>query len=77
MIQDNKFLTSLVLVSCGLGPEDISEVCDAIRMNTVLTSIDLLGNTFEGQSIISLHEMFITSSDHGHNVDPGSGFVFQ
>ena len=54
MIQDNKVLTSLALGSCGLSPEGISEICDVIRINTVLRSLNLSGNTFEGQSITSL-----------------------
>ena len=68
MIRDNKVLTKLELKLCGLGPEGISEICDAIRMNTVLTSLDLSANTFNSQSITSLGKMFITSSGHGYMV---------
>ena len=74
MIIDNRVLTSLGLARCGLCPEGISEICDAIRMNTVLTSLDLSFNTFNGQSITSLGKMFIISSGHGYTVDTGSGF---
>ena len=69
MLRQSKVLTKLKLKSCGLGPEGICEVCDAIRMNTMLTSIDLSENKFEGQSIISLGKMFITCSFHGYNVN--------
>ena len=68
MIQDNKVLTSLDLQYCELGPEDISCICDAVRMNTVLASLNLSQNTFNGQSIASLGKMFITSSCHGYMV---------
>ena len=76
MIQDNRVLTSLELVECGLGPKEINEVCDAIIQNPVLTSLDLSKNTFDDQSITSLGKMFITSSGHGYTVDTGSGIVF-
>ena len=76
MIQDNRVLTSLGLAWLRLGTEGISKVCDAIRMNTVLTSLDLSFNTFDDQSITSLGKMFITSSGHGYTVDTGNGFVF-
>ena len=54
MLTENKVLTSLVLVICGLGPEALIAVCDVIRMNTTLTSLNLSGNTFDEQSIPSL-----------------------
>ena len=69
MLQHNKVLTTLALGLCGLGPEGINEVCDAIRMNTVLTSIDLSYNKFKGHSIATLGKMFLTSSGHGYTVD--------
>ena len=72
MIQDNRVLTSLGLVRCGLGPKDISAVLDARKKNTVLTSLDLSGNTFKGQSITSPGKMFITSSGHGY----GAGYMW-
>ena len=65
MIQENKVLTSLELDACRLSPESISEVCDAIRMNSVLTSLNLSYSTFEGQSINSLGKNFITSGGYG------------
>ena len=76
MIQDNRVLTKLALQSCDIGEEGISKVCDAIRMNTVLRSLNLSQNTFNGQSITSLGKMFITSSCHGYTVDTIHGFVF-
>ena len=54
MLRENKVLTSLRLVSCRLGPEGVSEVCNAVGMNTTLTSLDLSENKFDDQSIASL-----------------------
>ena len=54
MLTENKVLSSLRLGDCGLGPESLIEVCDLIRMNTTLTSLDLSGNRFDEQSIPSL-----------------------
>ena len=54
MLRENKVLKSLGLLSCGLGPHGVSEVCNAVGMNTTLTSLDLSGNTFDDQSIASL-----------------------
>ena len=54
MLTENKVLTSLVLEGCGLGPEVLIEVCDVIRMNTTLTSLNLSENRFDEQSIPSL-----------------------
>ena len=68
MIRQTKALTKLKLVRCGLGPEGISAVLDAVIKNTVVTSLDLSGNNVKGQSITSLGKMFIISSGHGHNV---------
>ena len=65
MIRQNNVLTSFELDACRLSPEGISEVCDAIRMNSVLTSLNLSYNTFEGQSLNSLGKNFITSRGYG------------
>ena len=54
MLTENKVLTSFVLWYFGVGPEVLIEVCDVIRMNTTLTSLDLSWNTFDEQSIPSL-----------------------
>ena len=54
MLTENKVLTKLRLENCGLGPEGLFDVCDVIRMNTTLTSLDLSRNTFDEQSIPSL-----------------------
>ena len=54
MLTENEVLTSLELDNCGLGPDGIIEVCDVIRMNTTLTSLDLSRNRFDEQSIPSL-----------------------
>ena len=68
MIRQNKVLTSLRLVKCGLSPEAVNDVCDAIRINTVLTSLDLSWNMFDDQSTASLGKVFITSCCHGYTV---------
>ena len=54
MLRVNKVLTSLRLVNWGLGPHGVSEVCNAVGMNTTLTSLDLTWNMFDDQSIASL-----------------------
>ena len=54
MLRENKVLTSLRLWCCELGPHGVSEVCNAVGMNTTLTSLDLSQNTFDDQSIASL-----------------------
>ena len=67
MLQENKAITDLKLSNCGLGQEGLFEVCDVIRMNTVLTSLNLSTNKFNGQSLVSLGKLFIISSGHGHS----------
>ena len=54
MLRENKVLTSLRLVSCELAPHGVSEVCNAVGMNTTLTSLDLSENKFDDQSIANL-----------------------
>ena len=54
MLRENKVLTSLGLVNCGLGTEELCEVCSAVGMNTTLTSLDLSANMFDNKSIASL-----------------------
>ena len=54
MLRENKVLTSLGLRDCGLGLHGVSEVCNAVGMNTTLTSLDLSDNKFDDQSIASL-----------------------
>ena len=59
MLRKNKALTSLQLVGCLLGPEDLCEVLRAVTMNTTLTSLDLSENMFDDQSIASLGKLLI------------------
>ena len=47
-------LTTLGLNHCGLGPEGLCEVCNAVRMNTTRTYIDLSENRFDDKSITCL-----------------------
>ena len=55
MLRENKALTSLDISHCGLlGLEGLCEVCNAVTMNTTLTSLYLSENTFDDQSIASL-----------------------
>ena len=54
MLRKNKVLTSLGLKDCGLGPHGVSEVCNAVGMNTTLTTLDLTRNKFDDLSIASL-----------------------
>ena len=54
MLRENKVLTSLGLRDCGLDPHGVSEVCNAVGMNTTLTSLDLSENKFDDQSIACL-----------------------
>eukprot|EP00731_Ephydatia_muelleri_P034629 Em0069g4a len=66
MLRENKMLTTLGLRRCGLGPEGLCEVCNAVRMNTTLTYIDLSENRFDDQNITCLGTMlrenkFLTS----------------
>ena len=54
MLRKNKVLTTLRLWYCGLSPQGVSEVCNAVGMSTTLTSLDLSLNKFDDQSIASL-----------------------
>ena len=54
MLRKYKVLSSLVLDDCGLCSKGICEVCNAVGMNTTLTSLDLSWNKFDDQSIASL-----------------------
>ena len=60
MLRENKMLTTLGLRRCGLGPEGLCEVCNAVRMNTTLTYIDLSENRFDDQNITCLGKGLIT-----------------
>eukprot|EP00731_Ephydatia_muelleri_P007494 Em0003g1742a len=57
MLRENEVLTSLLLEDCGLGPEGLCEMCNAVGMNTTLTSLHLSGNEFDDQSIACLGTM--------------------
>ena len=57
MLKGNKILTSLDLHDCGLGPVGLHEVCNALEVNTTLTSLDLSDSTFDDQSIASLGKL--------------------
>ena len=59
MLKENKVLTSLRLLKCGLGPGDLCVVLSAVGMNTTLTSLDLSWNKFDDQSIASLGKLLI------------------
>ena len=69
MLRENKVLTSLVLSGCELGQEGLHEVCDAVRMNTVLTTLDLSVNKFDAQSLATLGKLFITWIGHVNTVE--------
>ena len=51
MIRENKVLTSLDLGGCQLSPEGTSDICSAIRMNTVLRSLSLSWNKLSVTSL--------------------------
>ena len=59
MLRENEVLTSLLLEDCGLGPEGLCEMCNAVGMNTTLTSLHLSGNEFDDQSIACLGKLLI------------------
>ena len=59
MLRGNKVLRSLQLGVCRIGPEGLSELCNALEVNTTLTELDLLGNTFDGHSLASLGKLLI------------------
>ena len=59
MLRENKFLTLLDLQDCGLGPVGLCEVCNALEVNTTLTSLDLSMNTFDDKSIASLGKLLM------------------
>ena len=62
MLREKKVLTSLGLLDCGLGPKGLCKVCNAVGMNTTLTSLHLSFNKFDDPSIASLGKLLITSS---------------
>ena len=62
MLRENKALTSLDLSNCELGPEGLCEVCNAVTMNTTLTSLNLSVYRFDDQSIASLGMLLIIYS---------------
>ena len=59
MLRENRFLTLLDLQDCGLGPVGLCEVCNALEVNTTLTSLDLSRNTFDDKSIASLGKLLM------------------
>ena len=59
MLRENKVLTSLQLIRCGIGPEGLSELCSALEVNTTLTKLDLSLNTFDDHSLASLGKLLI------------------
>ena len=58
MLRENEVLTSLGLINCGLGPEDLCAVLRAVTLNTTLTSLDLPYNKFDDQSSTCLGKLF-------------------
>ena len=59
MLRENKALTSLDISNCGLlSLKGLCEVCNAVGMNTTLTSLNLSRNKFDDQSIASLGKLF-------------------
>ena len=60
MLGKDTVLTSLKMRDCGLGPEDLCEVCRAVRLNTTLTLLDLSGSKFDDRSIASLGEFVVS-----------------
>ena len=52
-------LTTLGLRRCGLSPEGLCEVCNAVRMNTTMTYIDLSENRFDDKSMTCLGKWLI------------------
>ena len=54
MLKENKVLTLLRLDSCELGSKDLCEVCEAVAVNTKLTSLDLSKNKFDDESVAHL-----------------------
>ena len=59
MLEENGILTSLDLGCCGLGPVGLCEVCNALKVNTTLTSLDLSMNMFDDKSIASLGKLLM------------------
>ena len=59
MLRGNKFLTSLQLQHCHIGPEGLSELCSALEVNTTLTEFDLSMNKFDDHSLASLGKLLI------------------
>ena len=59
MLGRNKVLTSLLLQNCGIGPEGLSELCSALKVNTTLTEINLSDNRFDAHHIASLGKLLI------------------
>ena len=59
MLRGNKVLTSLQLWNCGIGPEDFSELCSALEVNTTLTELDLSDNTLDDHNLASLGKLLI------------------
>ena len=49
MLTKNKVLTSLELVDCGLGPEGLCNVFNAVSINTTLTSLDISHGNFNDE----------------------------
>ena len=54
MLNKRKVLTSLQLKDCSIGPEDLSDVCNAVGIMTKLTSLNLSKNMLCDQSTASV-----------------------
>ena len=59
MLRENKVLTSLTLRKCGLSVNGLCEICNALGVNTALSSLNLSENMFDEQSIACLGKLLI------------------
>ena len=59
MLRGNKVLKSIKLWRCKIGPEGLSELCNALEVNTTLTELNLSENRFADHSVASLGKVFI------------------
>ena len=52
MLARNKVLTTLGIFKCGIRAEGLFELCDVLKVNTTLTSLDLSDNKFDDANSI-------------------------
>ena len=58
-VRESKVLTKLRLRCCGLSPNGLCEICNAVGVNTTLTRFELTETKFDCQSIASLGKLII------------------